>query len=439
MISTIITPNDPLVMGSSDSESIQNAIHLAVQNSHTVRIPRINERTQSDTWVIDKTILLPSDITIILDNCHLRLADGVYENIFRNSNAYEPIGRTSEGTQHNIHIIGIGNAVLDGGNHNGLFEQTFRKLGLPHPMTGNLILFINVQDFVLEKFCCANMRYWAINQMYCSHGRISNIHFVNGPKLHNQDGIHVCGGCSELIIENITGLTGDDVIGLTAFPWEEYARFRYDDANEDIHDVYIRNVKAHTRQSVVSLRAVDGAKLYRIHIEEITDVGGWTPEYGAWGVVRIGEVNYYKEYPAQPGDIYEITVNGVHSQCRGTVFLGCALKDSHISNVYAGGSSMHAISTFMNETVFWENGCMREGGITMENVVIENIHYNAVPGFLDDANQTVPGTEWHGAALDFRCMRKTDYLKNVIFRNIFARDGADIAVCKEGFKLDIRN
>jgi len=30
-------------------------------------------------------------------------------------------------------------------------------------------------------------------------------------------------------------------------------------------------------------------------------------------------------------------------------------------------------------------------------------------------------------------------LKNVIFRNIFARDGADIAVCKEGFKLDIRN
>jgi hypothetical protein len=80
-----------------------------------------------------------------------------------------------------------------------------------------------------------------------------------------------------------------------------------------------------------------------------------------------------------------------------------------------------------------------EGGVTMENVVIENVYYDGTAGFCDDPNQTIVGQEWHGAALDFRCMRKTDYFKNVIFRNIFAREGAEIAVCKMGVELDIKN
>ena len=152
MTEQIITPNDPRVMGVTDSQSIQNAINFAMQNSHVVRIPRVNERTGTDVWTIEKTILLPSDITIILDSCHLRLADDVYENIFRNENAYEEIGKTAEGTQHDIYIIGRGNAVLDGGRHNGVFEQTWRKLGLPHPRTGNLILLVNVDGYTLSNF-----------------------------------------------------------------------------------------------------------------------------------------------------------------------------------------------------------------------------------------------------------------------------------------------
>ena len=438
MTEQIITPNDPRVMGVTDSQSIQNAINFAMQNSHVVRIPRVNERTGTDVWTIEKTILLPSDITIILDSCHLRLADDVYENIFRNENAYEEIGKTAEGTQHDIYIIGRGNAVLDGGRHNGVFEQTWRKLGLPHPRTGNLILLVNVDGYTLSNFKCINLRYWGINQLFCKHGELENIHFNNGKKLHNQDGINLRVGCSNINIRNITGRTGDDVVALSAFPGADNNDFNTDDRDIDIHDITIRDVHAHTRQSVVALRCSDGTKIYRVHIENIVDVGGWTPEYGPWGVVRLGEINYYRERPIQLGDMYEITVRGVHSQCRGTVFLGGGLKDSHISDVYAGGSSMHAISTFMEEKVFWENGCKRKGGVTMENVVFENIHFNGTAAFCDDANQNVPGEEWHGAALDFRCMREDDYLKNVIFRNIFVRENAEIAVCKMGVELDIR-
>ena len=35
-------------------------------------------------WEIDRAVRLPSNITLILENCHLRMADGVFSNMFLN-------------------------------------------------------------------------------------------------------------------------------------------------------------------------------------------------------------------------------------------------------------------------------------------------------------------------------------------------------------------
>ena len=81
------SPNDVEFIADSDSKSIQNAIDAAEKGPiRTVRIPRVSERTGREEWIIDKSILLPSDVTVILDDCHLVLKKGVYENIFRNKN-----------------------------------------------------------------------------------------------------------------------------------------------------------------------------------------------------------------------------------------------------------------------------------------------------------------------------------------------------------------
>ena len=67
-----LSPNDEKYIGKTDSESIQNAINATEQTGiRTVCIPRICKRTGRPEWIIDKTILLPSDITIILDDCAL--------------------------------------------------------------------------------------------------------------------------------------------------------------------------------------------------------------------------------------------------------------------------------------------------------------------------------------------------------------------------------
>ncbi len=89
------TPNDPDVMGQSDSHSINNAIRAARESGcNVVVIPRANERTGSYEWIIDESILLPDEITVILDGCRMIQATGCYCNMFRTATAFDEGART---------------------------------------------------------------------------------------------------------------------------------------------------------------------------------------------------------------------------------------------------------------------------------------------------------------------------------------------------------
>lgn len=431
-----LSPNDAEFISDSDSRSIQNAIDAAGNGPiRTVRIPRVCERTGRDEWIIDKTILLPSNITVILDDCHLTLKKGVYENIFRNKNMYTDVWLKPEGKQSGIRIIGVGDAVLDGGEGNDLTEATSMKDGRPSILYNNFILLHNVDNYVIENFSLINLRWWAINQICCTNGRLENLHFFNGNLIRNQDGIDIRLGCSHIYINNITGRLGDDVVALSAFA-EGGKKHLVEGMEPSIHDVTIRNVTADTNYSLVALRNTDGAKMYRISIENIRDAGGI---YGPRSVVRIGENLYYKHRTAIIGETYDITVRGVYSLNRGTIFIGAALKDSHISDVYAGGTSMSAISTFAIHRWLEQKKLYAWGGATMENVVFDNIHYNGTAGHQNEEWMNDEGEEFGGCALDFRRMREEDYFKNVIFRDVFTREGTELYIACDKVKPDIRN
>jgi len=118
-------------------------------------------------YLIDETILLPSDFTLILDNCHLTMAPGTFCNMFRNEHSGTDTGRTPAGTDRNIRILGRGRAILDGGEYNGLSERTSSKDGNPHISVNNLLLFTNVDGFTVEGIHCRNQRWWALNFIYC--------------------------------------------------------------------------------------------------------------------------------------------------------------------------------------------------------------------------------------------------------------------------------
>lgn len=103
---------------------ITNVIKTAVANG---------ERTATVTGnlEIDMAIRIPSDFTLILDGCHLKMADGCYSNMFVNEHHDTDIGRTTSGTDRNIVISGKNGAILDGGEYNGLSEKTQLQNGMP--------------------------------------------------------------------------------------------------------------------------------------------------------------------------------------------------------------------------------------------------------------------------------------------------------------------
>ena len=91
-------------------------------------------------YEIEKTILIPSDFTLILENCHLVMADDTFCNMFRNVRAGTDAGKTAEGGDRNIIIEGRGRVILDGGNYNGLSERNSEKDGRPHITVNNILL-----------------------------------------------------------------------------------------------------------------------------------------------------------------------------------------------------------------------------------------------------------------------------------------------------------
>jgi len=77
-----VSPND--VSGSTDSDRIEAAIASAVSSgANEVVIPKTNQRTGEDIWLIDQAILLPSNMRLVLDDCLVRLAPGTQDNIIR--------------------------------------------------------------------------------------------------------------------------------------------------------------------------------------------------------------------------------------------------------------------------------------------------------------------------------------------------------------------
>lgn len=354
---------DPNNFSGSDSEKIQQAVYQAKEKGvNKVVIPPYNNDRNENKWVIDKAIELPSDITISIDNAYMVLADGVYSNMFVNENLRKPEGRRISGTQKNIVIEGLGQAVLDGGNYNGLCEYNSGKDGLLHISFNNMILFSGVDGFKVNNLKVKNQRWWALNFLYCKNGYIGNIDFdadytwrhkdgtlkeeapldakYEDTYIKNADGIDLRCGCSNILIENITGYTEDDSIALTAIQGGTEELYRVEDAlDRDIHNVIIRNVMTKTLCSNVRLLNQGGTKLYNILIDGVFDCSyGEKQHDGARKIgfghgVQIGDRYNYGEYQNKPEDTYNITVRNVVSRSKNALEVTGGLSDSIIENI----------------------------------------------------------------------------------------------------------
>lgn len=315
---------------------------------------------------ISAAIRIPSDFTLTLENCHLRMADGVYSNMFVNASHGTPEGRTPEGADRNIIIEGRGRVILDGGEYNGLSEKTHSKNGLPHISLNNILLFTNVDGFTIRNLHVRNQRWWALNFVSCRNGRIQDIDFCaddswvddDGSVYHgfgsrtyggteassrftyqkirvkNADGIDLRSGCHDILIENITGFTEDDTIALTGLIGSTEKMYCVEGEEPAIYNVIIRNVLSSAFCANVRLLNQSGVKLYNILVDGVTDTSKDSPHMDRGGTgVRIGDNHLYGTRHATPDETRNITIRNVSSRAGAAMRIAGAMSDCLFENI----------------------------------------------------------------------------------------------------------
>lgn len=342
-----ITPNDPAVMGKGDGESIQNAVDLAAKKGiGLVVIPRWNVRRQQALWDVEKAVRVPSNMTIVFLHAYLKIADFSYENMFTNSRAYESEGRCIAHEEHDLTFTGIGDAVLDGGLHNGLLEKNCNLYGFPDKRLNATVLFNNVRNLVLENFQFRQSRWYGTYFIHCDTCRISNIDFDFWEDSTNRDGVDIRSGCHNFLVENITGTTGDDTVALNNLGNDGNDGRYVEGKDPDTLNMVIRNVKSDAgRWFNVRLLCQDRHLEQNFTIDTVMDVSEPENQKSVNAVVMIGSHEYFYKIPGELGDLAHLSIRDVYSRCPRAVSFGGCVEDVAVSNIHVYGDGCAAVST----------------------------------------------------------------------------------------------
>lgn len=344
----------------TDSDIINSLIKEAVDNG--TRRAVIKRKENGSPWFIDRAILVPSDFTLIVDDCIVQLAPGVKDNIIRNKGAV-PCAVESN---RNITIKGKGKAILCGGTESHYSPcrsgdtNGWRTIG---------ILLVAVQNFAIENLTIRETQSWGVSiESGSSNGVVRDLNFEDTDQNFNQDGVDIRRGCHDILIENITGLVGDDAVALTALrvlpgtkssrqppeaPYpesneeakqliEEKGRFAMElgpsanDQNDDIYNITIRNIVARSvgGHGIIRLLCHDGIKMHHIKVTDVVDTANEKAGHKlCFATIRIGDKNYWSSYPTKLGDMHNITVSNIAANGKVGITISGPLKDASISNI----------------------------------------------------------------------------------------------------------
>ncbi|MBO9593991.1 MAG: hypothetical protein J7599_13870 [Niabella sp.] len=383
-----VTPND---FKGTDTERIQKAIDKAKNHAKTITIPAFNANGTM-IWKIDKAILLPSDMTILLDNCVLQLSDSCRDNLFRSDNAGE--GITNPVWNKNIALIGIGNVILKGANNPRATGDGLRRLvsaddanhskerisygsdaGIPgrkqfSDWRNFMILMAYVDGFKLRNIRFEYAHSWAVTFERVRHAALSDLVFftpqfrwIRGEKVatYNNDAINLREGCKYFQITNITGINGDDCIALSALDLGaayhsngnihsyQVTSTKHQDTRDDIEQIYITNIK--TNYTGVALRASDSASIHHVFINGVTSIADpeIPPPYnGSPYTVLLGNLGY--GVPATAHKIHHIYVSNITGDGATLIEIKSPVADCVFMNGVYTGSKAAAPVTYQGQT-----------------------------------------------------------------------------------------
>jgi len=361
---SFVSPND---FQGSDVERINQAVRAAAGTGLRVVIPRRNRAADGDRdlWLLDSAILVPSDTSLELDGCHLRLSDRCRDNLIRSANC--GLGITQIEPLHDISIRGLGTVLLEGAEHPRATGDAGKTLGRQtygtdagaagESQTGDWrnigILLAYVERFRLENLRLKDSHCWAISLERCADGVVRDIAFdssgykeIDGVRqtILNQDGLDLRQGCHDITIDGITGHTGDDLIALTGISratavagglrstMVSAANCR-EGGLDDIRNLLVRQVRGHSRggHHVVRFLNGGGVRLHDVVVDGLIDTS--PAERPCKATVKIGDANPAWGGVTPLGDTCRLLLSHIASASQHTILIAGSLTDSCISNV----------------------------------------------------------------------------------------------------------
>ena len=408
----------------SDSDRFDLAMQNRTADGIVLIPPRVSDvEPERDWWLIDRAILIPENTTVILQNCKIKLSDRCRDNFFRTANC--GLGIEDPKPIKNVHLRGEGFCVLEGADHPRATGDSSKLQHCPCPFTeedliadgdwipaerrapgkvsfwdqhdhsygtdaldpneshygdwrGIGVLFANADRFSIENLHIVESHGWGISLEACSNGCIRGIDFdarmsklIDGMlmNMENQDGIDIRNGCHHIVISDITGETGDDLIALTAIvPDNEVYRpggslrsthVMHNDwsrRERDIHDIIIRNVIGFSYLCWVLRLLPANTRIYNIIIDGLIDVAREI-DHPHGGTMLLGDGGGYGTN--HPDSMSAVTVSNVICRSNTAITLAGFMTDSVITNIVNESKSPEAVRV------------VRENGVT--NVAISNI------------------------------------------------------------------
>ena len=356
----VFDPNDFL---GSDSERIAQAVAAAEQQHGTVRVTRRDAADGRAFWLIDEAILVPGNLTLIIDNCTIQLSDQARDNFIRSANC--GIGIADVEPIENVRILGVGNAVLLGAEHpratgDGVKTLGVRSYGTDAGKTGEKqtgdwrnigILLARVHHFTIENLLIKEAHSWAVSLEKCTRGVIRNLAFhatqtrlIDGAPqtILNQDGLDLRAGCRDILIDTLTGVTGDDLLALTGICLTDspagtldhgVSGGRFRDPANDIQNIIIRNVIGYSAAGhhIVRFLNTAGLCMRNIVLDGLLDTSPETVTDQA--AIRIGDAQPAWGGVTPLGDTSGFQIRNVFSKARSAILVGGSLCDSVIDGV----------------------------------------------------------------------------------------------------------
>ncbi|MBR3641272.1 MAG: hypothetical protein IKN53_04505, partial [Oscillibacter sp.] len=319
----------PVYKKDYDSTVIQTMINAAASAGQTeCVIPSINPRTGTNVWTISKTILVPSNMTLYIDNCTFRFENYCLCHMIENSGASK-LNQTTGDEQENIHIVGVGDAILQGGLFNGISSTLIQKSGRT-TWSNILLLLQNVNGFSVENLRVEESRFWSVCLYYCRNGSVEHMDYFNsrkvqeynGVEIWEQDGIDIRNGCENILVNDVTGRTGDDSVAFNAI---RPLRYAVSDKSGDVRNVTVTNVATKLARLRMNVRftASNGWKIHDVLVDGVHDT---KTEFGgklSTATVLLGDDNpgYAAESLMEAGDIYNIHLRNIDSNTTRAIYV----------------------------------------------------------------------------------------------------------------------